>query len=84
MIINKKQSVNFTYALFLFGLAVFPSSSFAASVYFTSNSQNIYPGDIFVVEAKISSPNELINVADSARKRMSPSNAQKIQIKYFP
>ena len=45
---------------------VLPKTIFAASVYFTSNSQNIYPDDVFVVDAKISSPTELINVADGA------------------
>ena len=47
-----------------FGLAIFPETLFAASAYLNSNSQNVYPGDVFVVEVRISSPDELINVVD--------------------
>lgn len=38
----------------------------AAEVYFAPHTGNIYPGDTFVLEARISSPYELINVADGA------------------
>ena len=48
----------------VFGLTIFPETLFAASVYLNSNSKNVYPGDVFVVEARISSPDELINVVD--------------------
>ena len=66
MIITKKQRANFILVLYIFGLVVFPKTILAASVYFTSSSHDIYPGDVFVIEAKVSSPGELINVADGA------------------
>ena len=66
MIITKKQRANFILVLCIFGLVVFPKTILAASVYFTSSSHDIYPGDVFVIEAKISSPAERINVADGA------------------
>jgi len=61
-----KKNINYTLLLFLFGLILFPKFIFAASVYFTSTSQNIYPGDIFIVDAHISSADQEINVADGA------------------
>lgn len=54
--------VVFTFSLFIFNF----SEAHAASVYFTRSSQDIYPGDVFVVEARISSSDERINVADGA------------------
>ncbi len=52
--------------LLSFGFIIFPQIGFAASVYFTSASQNIYAGDIFVAEARISSPDKTVNVADGS------------------
>ncbi len=50
--------------LFAFGFFLLPKIIFAATLYFTSNSQNIYNGDTFIIEARISSPDKLINVID--------------------
>lgn len=53
--------------VFSFLLLVFSSSAvYAAEIYFITKEQNIYPDDIFVVEARVSSPDELINVADGS------------------
>ena len=38
----------------------------AAEIYFVSSSHDIYPGDVFIVSAKISSPDVAINVAEGA------------------
>lgn len=66
MAINKRQLVDFILLLFLFGFVSFPQTLLAASVYFSSNVQSVRQGDVFVVEAKLSSPSELINVVDGA------------------
>jgi len=39
---------------------------FAADLYFSINAKDVRVDDIFVVEARIASPNELINVADGS------------------
>lgn len=63
---KKKQFVNFVFILIALGFAIFPKTGLAASVNFTADSKSVYLGDVFIVEARISSPDEPINVADGA------------------
>ncbi len=61
--LSNRKFINFIL-LFAFGIFVFPKVIFAATIYFSSGSQNIYDGDTFIIEARISSPDKLINVID--------------------
>lgn len=64
---NKHKKFYFVSAVFSFLFFLAPShEAHAAEVYFAPHAENIYSGDVFVLEAKISSPDELINVADGA------------------
>lgn len=51
-------------AVFLLSFLIFSYSAHAASVYFSSNLPTVSVGDVFIVEAKISSFAERVNVAD--------------------
>src|SRR3989344_528003 len=64
MIVNQKHFTDLKFVFLAFVFAALPVTGLAASVYFDSDSQNVNFGDIFVVEAKISSPDEPINVVD--------------------
>jgi len=66
MIINKKLFVDFIFGLFVFVFTITPNIALGASVYFSSGSKDIHVGDVFVVEARISSPEENINVIDGS------------------
>ncbi len=60
---------NFYFLSIVFILSFFPLTApeaRAAEVYFAPYTGDIHPNDIFVLEARISSPDELINVADGA------------------
>lgn len=63
-----KKSTNFYFLSFIlvFFFAFSVQGAQAAEVYFAPHTGTLYPGDVFVVEARISSPDELINVADGA------------------
>lgn len=66
MIKRKKQFASILFGACAFGYLMFPHSVFAASVYATVGSKEIYQGDVFVVDAMISSPDARLNVADGS------------------
>ena len=73
--IGKNKKGGFLYgkifisvAVILFGFILSPTLAKAATVYFSPNSDNISQDDVFIVEARISSPEEAINVAEGTIK----------------
>lgn len=53
------------FGLLVFGFGLFPLISQGATISFSSATEKIYKDDIFVVETRISSPDEFINAAES-------------------
>lgn len=61
----KTKNFYFLSIVFILPFCIFNvPTSHAAEVYFAPHTEDIHPGDIFVLEARISSPDKLINVAD--------------------
>ncbi len=52
--------------LFIFSFILLPVTVKAANIYFFSESQDIYQGDTFVVETRISSPDKSINAVEGS------------------
>ena len=64
---NKHQIISnmkIIFGLFVLGFILLPSTTLAATIHFYSETENIYQGDIFIVETKISSSDKLINAAE--------------------
>lgn len=72
--IEKNRKEFFWYKFFIsivfisFGFVLLPTIVKAATIYFSPDSDNIRQDDVFIVEAKISSPKELINAAEATIK----------------
>lgn len=56
--------IHLVFIIVLFGFVLFPFVTQAATVYFTSDSENIYQDDTFIVKLKIASPDEFINAVE--------------------
>jgi len=56
---------NIIIAVALLCFALLPFTVKAATIYFSSSSENIFQGDMFVIEIKISSPDEPVNAVES-------------------
>lgn len=63
---QKKIQRYLAFIIILFGLVLFPFIAKAATIYFSSVSENIYQDDVFITEVRISSPDKFINAAEGA------------------
>ena len=53
------------FGFLIFSLVLLPSAVQAAHIYFSLVAEEIYKDDIFIVETRVSSPDRLINAAES-------------------
>lgn len=59
------KNIKIIFGLFSFAFLLSPLTTLSATIYFYSETKDIYQGDIFIVETRISSPDKLINAAES-------------------